>query len=118
MESIVKRSTGKTVLLGVSLLLINITLMCIFGYLTLDSEANTNSKIGALLLSFLIPYFIVSVTKNMGSTERVLKFGSGLIFYIVIAILSVPFSTIFFGGLIPCLAITLLFLYLGKTLLN
>ncbi len=57
--------------------------MLIIGFLTLDSNANINSRIGALLLSFFIPFFIVLLTQQMNGLERMLKFGTGFLFYIV-----------------------------------
>lgn len=63
--------------------ILNLILIFTMGYLTLDSEANFNSRIGGFLLSFFIPIFIVLMTKKMNPTERVLKFGSGYISYII-----------------------------------
>ena len=63
------------------LLALNLILMMIIGYLTKDSEANINSRIGAFLLSFFIPFFIVYKTQRMSNIERMIKFGSGYIFY-------------------------------------
>ena len=66
------------------LILLNILLMSIIGFLTLDSNANLNSMVGALILSFLMPIIIVFYTPKMSGLERMLKFGSGFIFYIVL----------------------------------
>tara|TARA_R110000868_G_scaffold411634_1_gene706562 strand:- start:226 stop:510 length:285 start_codon:yes stop_codon:yes gene_type:complete len=88
--------------------------MCIIGFLALDYEANLNSKLGAYLLSFFIPYFIASKTQFMSGIERMLKFGSGFIFYIIfsISVMGVPLSII--TSLLPCLLVSLSVLFYGK----
>ena len=48
------RKWGKLITEGFFLTILNLILMGIYGYLTLDSNANLNSKFGALLLSFFI----------------------------------------------------------------
>jgi len=114
MEQAQKKSVAVIIVNGFFLILLNIVLMMIIGYLTLDSEANINSRIGAYLLSFFIPIFIVLKTKNMGGLERMLKFGFGFIFYIGMALIMVPFPATLLTGLIPCLVIALATLYYGK----
>jgi transcriptional regulator with XRE-family HTH domain len=103
---------------SIFLIVLNIILMSIIGYLTLDSEANMNSRIGAFLLSFFIPFFIVYKTPHMNGIERMLKFGTGLIAYIIIALLSIKFPATIGTGLIPCLLIALGVLFYGKKLTN
>jgi transcriptional regulator with XRE-family HTH domain len=103
---------------AIFLIVLNIILMSIIGYLTLDSEANINSRIGAFLLSFFIPFFIVFKTPRMNGIERMLKFGTGLIAYIIIALLSIKYQATITTGLIPCLLIALGVLFYGKKLTN
>lgn len=100
------------------LIVINLVLMGIIGWLTLDSEANLNSRFAALLLSFFIPIFIVFLTKNINKTERLLKFGSGLFLYIIASIISVGFPTAFLTGLVVCLSIVLFTLFYGDNFMN
>ncbi|PJX25137.1 hypothetical protein CAP47_02220 [Psychroflexus sp. S27] len=95
------------------LIVINMILMGIFGYLTLDSNANPNSVFAAFLLSFLIHFFIVIFTKKMNGFERLLKFGSGYLVYFIIVILSFGFPKGFVSGLFPCLLIGLAILNFG-----
>ena len=92
--------------------------MGIFGYLTLDSDANMNSRFGALLLSFFIPLFIVQNTPKMSGVERMLKFGSGFILYILLILVKHGFPVGFITGLFVCLIICLGFLFYGKQLLD
>jgi len=99
-----------------SLLAVNVILMLIIGYLTLDSEANFNSRVGAFLLSFFILAFIIYRTPDLTGIKRLLKFGSGLISYLIIAIIFVGFTDGIKTGLIPCLLIASLILYLGVSL--
>ena len=114
MEQAQKKSVAVIIVNGFFLFVLNVVLMMIIGYLTLDSEANINSRIGAYLLSFFIPIFIVLKTKNMGGLERMLKFGFGFIFYIISALIMVRFPETLLTGLIPCLVIALATLYYGK----
>ena len=114
MEHIQKRPFGVIIVNGFFLIVLNIVLMMIIGYLTLDSEANINSRIGAYLLSFFIPIFIVLKTRSMSGIERMLKFGFGFIFYIILALIMVSFPQTLITGLIPCLVIALATLYYGK----
>ena len=118
MELKQKKSIATTIVNGFFLLVLNLILMAIIGYLTLDSEANMNSRLGAFLLSFFIPFFIVYQTQRMGGIERMLKFGIGFIAYIILALITVKFPTALKTGLIPCLTFGLGVLYYGNTLLR
>ena len=100
------------------LIIINLTLVGIIGFMTLDSWANINTRFAGLLLSFFIPIFIVLKTKNMTRTERILKFGSGFLIYIISSIIIVGFPKAFVTGLLICLAICLLTLYYGDLLVK
>ncbi len=96
------------------LLVLNLVIISITGYLTLDSNANLNSRLGAFLLSFFIPFFIVILTKNMQGYERMLKFGFGMIIYIIAAMIIVGIPESFSTGLLPCLIISLGVLFYGN----
>ena len=104
-------------------LLLNMILMFVIGFLTLDSEANLNSRIGAFLLSVFIPFYIVYITKSMNPIERVLKFGSGYISYIIMLLfargLILGFQIGFVRtGLFQCLIISIGVLFYGNYLLK
>ena len=104
-------------------LLLNIILMFVIGFLTLDSEANLNSRIGAFLLSIFIPFYIVYITKSMNPIERVLKFGSGYFSYIIMLLfarglilgIQIGFMR---TGLFQCLIISIGVLFYGNYLLK
>lgn len=100
-----------------SLVIINLALMAILGWMTLDSEANVNSRFAGLLLSFLIPICIVFFTLKISRTQRLLKFGSGFLGYIILVIITVGFPTAFVSGLLPCLSIGLITLFYGDSLI-
>ena len=100
------------------LLIINLALMSIIGLMTLDSWATMTSRFAGLLLSFFIPIFIVFKTSKMSRNERVLKFGSGFLFYLITSIIIVGFPKAFVSGLLICLAICLLTLYYGDLLMK
>jgi transcriptional regulator with XRE-family HTH domain len=98
--------------------ILNIILNSIIGYLTLDSNANTNSRIGALLLSFFIPFYICYQTEKLSRTSRVLKFGHGYLAYLITSIILVGIPKTFVCGLLPCLTISIAILYYGDILLK
>ncbi len=105
---------------GVFLIALNIALMAVLGFLTLDTAANRNSRLGAYLLSIFIPICIVLFTTKMSSLVRVLKFGTGLIIYMVLAfiLLTFPEPIAIMKGLIPSIIIYLAILYYGKQILE
>lgn len=93
---------------------LNIALMMVPGYLTLDSEANLNSRIGALLLSFFIPFFVVAKTPLMRGLERMLKFGTGYLVYMLIGLMKFNFIIAFSTLFLPALLVSLAVLYYGR----
>lgn len=107
---------GTKLVNGIFLLTLNLVLMGIIGFLTLDSNANINSVFGGCLLSIFLPFFIVVMTKKMNGMERMLKFGIGYIVYFIIVIIKLGFPTGFITGLFPCLFISLSVLYFGSEL--
>ena len=99
------------------LIAFNFLLMTIFGFLLLDSNANWNSRLGGLLLSFLIPMTIVYFTKKMSSFERMIKFGFGFIIYIILSVFMIGIQNAIIL-LIPFLLIALAILYYGNQLIK
>ncbi|MEM6722697.1 MAG: helix-turn-helix transcriptional regulator [Bacteroidota bacterium] len=108
------KALGNLITEVVFLVLLNFVLMAVIGYLTLDSNANQNSRFGAFLLSFFMPYFIVTKTAHQAQLERMLKFGSGFILYFLLALIFVGFPVGFTSGLFPCLWVSLMTLYFGQ----
>ena len=100
------------------LFVLNSILICIIGFLVLDSESNINSKIGAFLLSFFIPFFITYKTRKISAIHRMLKFGSGFIIYLIISLIIIGIPRSLFTGLIPCLLLSLATLYYGNYFLD
>lgn len=108
----------KTILNSAFLVVLNLILMGIIGFLTLDSNANFNSLIGGYLISILLPLFLVLVSKNTNPLLRILKFGIGYILYFVLVCINLGFQTGFVSGLFPCLFISLSILYFGERLIE
>lgn len=117
-NSIQEKSIVTKLVNGFFLLALNLVLMGIIGYQTLDSNANINSVFGGCLLSFFIPFFIVTLTKKMSGIERMLKFGFGYITYFVLVMVKHGFSTGFITGLFPCILISLSVLYFGNEIIK
>ncbi|WP_296618416.1 helix-turn-helix transcriptional regulator [Marivirga sp.] len=96
------------------LLILNLALMSIIGFLTLDSNANLNSRFGALLLGVFIPLSIVYLTSKMKSTERMLKFGTGFIVYPLLSLIFQGLPLSLTTGLIPSSLVFISILYFGN----
>ena len=109
---------GTRIANGLFLVALNLVLMAIIGYLTLDSSANFNSKFGGLLISIFLPFFIVTLTPKMRGLERMLKFGFGYIAYFILVMIMHGFPLGFGTGLFPCLLISLSVLYFGSGLIK
>jgi transcriptional regulator with XRE-family HTH domain len=122
LQELNKLSQNKTIITfiidGFFLILLNLLLSLTIGYLTLPSEANINSRIGASLLSFFIPFFIVYFTQKTKATKRILKFGIGFIAYPIFLISVQGFvlgcSTGFRSWLFFCILIFIGVLFYGK----
>ncbi len=112
-----KKSIGEKITNWIFLIALNFTLITIFGYLMVDSNANWNSRLGGLLLSIFIPFFIVFLTRKMNGLERILKFGIGFILYIILSIIMIGFQNAIVL-LIPVLLIAISILYYGNTILK
>lgn len=112
-----KYSLGVKIVNGLFLVALNSILMGVFGYLTLASQDNINSKFGAVLLSFFLHFFIVHFTSKMNGIERMLKFGLGNFIYFFLIMIMTKASVGFMSGLFPCLLINVSVLYFGSKLL-
>ena len=103
---------------GFFLVVLNMILMLITGFATLSHDANLNSIVGGVLLSFFIPFFIVVYTKNMSGIERFLKFGSGYIIYFFLLLIIPGFKEGLKAGVttgfFACLFISLSVFYFGN----
>lgn len=105
------KNIGMRIINLIFLLALNLVLMSIIGFLTLDSNANMNSISAGFLISFLVPFLICYLTASTGGLERILKFGFGYIIYFVLVFTKHGFATGFVTGLFPCLLISLATLY-------
>jgi len=118
MELSQRTSIATSIVNVVSLIILNLVIMSIFGYLTYDSLATINSRVGAFLLSFFLPFFIIYKTREMSGLERLVKFGTGLMMYIISSSIINGFPHAFTSGLVPSLTIALGMLYYGGKLLT
>jgi len=117
MELSQRNAIGTTIVNVASFIVLNLVIMSIFGFLTIDSWANMNSRVGAFILSFFLPFFIVYNTKGMPGLERLIKFGSGLLIYSIAISIIAGFPHAFTSGLIPSITIALGMFYYGGRLL-
>lgn len=113
-----KKNYLKIIVEGFFLVILNLVIISIYGYVTLDSNANMNSRFGGILLSILLPYFIVSKTQSMTGIERVLKFGLGHFYYFTLVMVNAGFPRGFITALFPCLSISLAILFYGGKLIG
>ena len=115
-ETETQNSYTETAIENLFLIVINLIIMTIFGFLTLDSHANLNSKIGAVILSLFLPYFIVSKTSNLYNVHRLIKYGGGMIVYIILVAIKIKFPTDLLLGFYPSIILYLIILYYGNAL--
>lgn len=99
------------------LFVLNLTLIAITGYLTLDINANANSRFGGLLLSIAIPYIVVGFTQNLNGAVRLLKFGLGYFAYFIFILASNGLKVGLLTFLFPCLFLSIATLYFGNYLM-
>lgn len=86
-EQKTKKAIWPKVINVLGLILLNLGIIFVFGYLVMDAQANFNSFIGALLLSVFMPFTIYFFTKSISKEERLLKYSSGLWLYILVFML-------------------------------
>lgn len=97
------------------LLIINFGLLTIYGFLTVDSEANFNSKVGAMVLSIFISLFIVRQTQKMRGFERLMKYGIIVIIYFLFIWLKTS-GEVYGSGLLTVSIISSFVLFYGDRL--
>ena len=114
MESFKKHFTVTTIINLFFLVILNVLLAGVIGYLTLDNAANLNSRLGAILVSFFVSYFIVTKTPSMHGLERMLKFGLAFLVYLIIAVSMIEIPPAVTTGFIPALLICLATLFYGN----
>lgn len=100
------------------LIILNMMLVFIISFLTMDSFANFNSRFASFLLSVFIPFFIVFLTKRMSGMERMLKFGFGMIASFTHVMILHGFPTGWMTGLFASMMIFLTVLYFGGELVR
>lgn len=113
-----KKNIGTKIVNTLFLVVLNMVLMGIIGFLTLDSNANINSLFGACLLSVFIPFFLIIMSKKMNGLERMFKFGLGYIIYFALVLFKHGFPTGFVTGFFPCIVISLVILYFGNEIIK
>lgn len=94
-------------------IVINVLIVFILGYLTIDSEANGNSRIGALLISALLPYTIYRSTESWNRKRRFFIYGVGVCVYLFVGVLKVGLYHMWNSTFIPCCVSYLVFLFLS-----
>jgi len=109
---------GAKIVNGLFLIALNLVLMGIIGFLTLDSNANMNSRFGGILISIFLPIFIILLTKKMSGIERMLKFGLGYIAYFILVMITHGFPVGFVSGLFPCILLSLSVLCFGQKMIE
>lgn len=113
-----KIGIGDKIVHWLFLIILNMILVFIISFLTMDSFANFNSRFAAFLLSIFMPFFIVFLTKKMSGMERMLKFGIGFIASFIFVMILHGFPTGWITGLFASKMIFLTVLYFGKELVK
>ena len=115
-----RKVVGDIIVNGFFLLLLNLGLTAIFGYLTLAAGANQNSQFAAYLLAVALPLLIVFFTRQLNGLTRMVRFGVGFMAYIIMIVALDGIYGLYRGldtGIIPSLVIALSILYFGKNLI-
>ncbi len=98
------------------LALLNLLYVLILGFMTMDSNANWNSRLGALFLSFFISIFFAYQTPNVSGLKRMFMFGSGLYVYLILAMFQ-PGLRVFIPTLLwGCIIVAEVVLFYGNDL--
>ncbi len=113
-----KIGIGDKIVHWLFLIILNMVLVAIISFLTMDSFANFNSRFASFLLSVFIPFFIVFLTKRMNAMERMLKFGIGMIATFILTMFLHGFPTGWMTGLFGSMMIFLTVLYFGRDLIK
>ncbi len=113
-----KIGIGDKVVHWLFLIILNLVLVFIISFLTMDSFANFNSRFASFLLSVFIPFFIVFLTKKMSGMKRMLKFGFGMIASFIHVMILHGFPTGWISGLFASFLIFLTVLYFGNNLVR
>lgn len=111
---------GAFVVNAIFLILLNLAIALAFSYMVTPIEASANSKFGAVLLSFFMPFTIFYYTQNMTATERIFKFGICWMIYLTTLLYAQGFRNALGIGfrtwIFPCILIYFGVLFYGKVL--
>ncbi len=100
------------------LAILNFGFVALIGMLTIDSLATAPTKIAALLLSFFVSYFLVSLTPKMDSAHRLLNFGTGLILYLLMGLFLIGLPAALTSAMIPSILVAMATLFYGDILIQ
>jgi transcriptional regulator with XRE-family HTH domain len=102
----------------VFLVIANFLVVSVFGFLTIDTEANFNSRLAAVLLGVFIPMFIVFFSRGLNRIERFFYFGAGPILYLIAVLIVAGLPQTIVTGIGPAIVLALVVLYYGDKLLE
>jgi transcriptional regulator with XRE-family HTH domain len=112
LKTIIKRSLDIFFIIILNLILVSVT-----AYLTIDSSANTNSRFAGLIISIILPLLIVFLT-NISAVQRLVKYGLGYIIFGLLVITLHGFPTAFSTALVPCLIFSIAILQYGDRIIH
>lgn len=90
------------------ILLFNIALPVLIGYLTIDSFANIFTKIFAILSALTLPLLLLFTKPNLSVKKRLLKFGIGSFVYAILIISSLGLLRAITSFSLPALCLAIL----------
>ena len=100
------------------LVLLNLLLVLIIGFLTVDSFANLNSRVGGILLSVLLPMVVIYRTPGLSRLDRTFRFGMGFLLYALIILFKAGLATTVTTMVGPCMLMAMSTLYYGDAFLS
>lgn len=114
--------TTKVLLNTGLVILINMVVILIFACLTFPTEATETSKIGAIILSPFLYFFILFLTQKLSREKRLMQYGLGILYYFILRIILNGFepewALAFTSGMAYCLLSAILVTYYGDHLIK
>ena len=94
-------------------IVVNVLIVLVLGYLTIDSQANGNSRLAAIIISVLLPYTVFRSTEEWSRKRRFFIYGTGVCVYLFVGTMKAGLYHMWFSVFIPTCLSYLVFLYLA-----
>lgn len=107
-----KKTWAELVIKSSFLVVLNLGMVCVYGFLTLPPQTTVHSKFGALLLGLFMPFFFSTLIKPSSTTQRMVQLGIGPLLYLLTFIALHGAIASITTWLFYCIVVHLLVLYI------